>query len=209
MPHTVEPGMTRRNLTTVDGSRRERVKGYGAVVPVADQRQAPTGADPGLPWIRQIASVVVEQVERMMEGSQVGQACLVHPATGWRGVTRPNGDRSSTTVSEGSTRRHGVRDSRRRLISRSLLPLLHPPHLRKSHCAVRLLLSQDAMRRKPCAVATQLRRVPVRPGLPSLFEVGTCVNSGWCPGSKKGGSTAELHYIARAGSYDKARTMMG
>ena len=41
MPHTVEPGMTRRNLTTVDGSRRERVKGYCAVAPVTNQRQAP------------------------------------------------------------------------------------------------------------------------------------------------------------------------
>ena len=26
MPHTVEPGQSRRNLTTVDGSGRERVK---------------------------------------------------------------------------------------------------------------------------------------------------------------------------------------
>ena len=89
MPHTVEPGMTRRNLTTVDGSRRERVKGYGAVAPVADQRQAPTGADRVCHGSGRRPRWLYEQVERMMEGSQVAQACLVHLATGWRGATRP------------------------------------------------------------------------------------------------------------------------
>jgi hypothetical protein len=43
MPHTVEPGQSRRNLTTVDGSGRERVKAYCAVSLANSSRRACQG----------------------------------------------------------------------------------------------------------------------------------------------------------------------